>query len=199
MQKLGLTGSIASGKSTVLKAFAELGVPTFSSDAAVHELYEGEAVAPIEALFPGVERNGAIDRAALAEKVLGNPEQLSRLEAIVHPLVRARIARFLDDAEKAGAFLAVVDIPLLFEGGFDYGLDAVAVTVTDEPQLRQRALSRPGMTVDKLDAILARQLPQDEKKRRASFVFDTSGPLQRTVRAVRALVEAFRRNPNGIQ
>jgi dephospho-CoA kinase len=199
VQKLGLTGSIASGKSTVLKAFAELGVPTFSSDAAVHELYEGEAVAPIEALFPGVERNGAIDRAALAEKVLGNPEQLSRLEAIVHPLVRARIARFLDDAEKAGAFLAVVDIPLLFEGGFDYGLDAVAVTVTDEPQLRQRALSRPGMTVDKLDAILARQLPQDEKKRRASFVFDTSGPLQRTVRAVRALVEAFRRNPNGIQ
>ncbi|HEV7717570.1 MAG TPA: dephospho-CoA kinase [Arsenicitalea sp.] len=199
MQKLGLTGSIATGKSTVLKAFADLGVPTFSSDAAVHELYRDEAVAPVEALFPGVARNGVIDREALGREVLGNPEKFKALEAIVHPLVRARIARFLDEAEKSGAVLAVVDIPLLFEGGFDYGLDAVAVTICDEATQRQRALARPGMTVEKLDAILARQMPQAEKKRRASFVFDTSGPLQATVRSVRALVEAFRRNPNGIQ
>jgi dephospho-CoA kinase len=199
LQKLGLTGSIATGKSTVLKAFADLGVPTFSSDAAVHELYRDEAVAPVEALFPGVARNGVIDREALGREVLGNPEKFKALEAIVHPLVRARIARFLDEAEKSGAVLAVVDIPLLFEGGFDYGLDAVAVTICDEATQRQRALARPGMTVEKLDAILARQMPQAEKKRRASFVFDTSGPLQATVRSVRALVEAFRRNPNGIQ
>jgi dephospho-CoA kinase len=199
LQKLGLTGSIATGKSTVLKAFADLGVPTFSSDAAVHELYQGEAVAPVEGLFPGVANNGVIDREALGREVLGNPEKFKALEATVHPLVRARIARFLEDAEKSGAVLAVVDIPLLFEGGFDYGLDAVAVTICDEATQRQRALARPGMTVEKLDAILARQMPQAEKKRRASFVFDTSGPLQATVRSVRALVEAFRRNPNGIQ
>ncbi|MDB5561368.1 MAG: dephospho-CoA kinase [Hyphomicrobiales bacterium] len=199
MQKLGLTGSIATGKSTVLKAFADLGVLTFSSDSAVHELYQSEAVAPVEALFPGVAKNGVIDREALGREVLASPEKLKLLEATVHPLVRARIARFLDEAEKGGAFLAVVDIPLLFEGGFDYGLDAVAVTICDEATQRQRALARPGMTVEKLDAILARQMPQAEKKRRASFVFDTSGPLPTTIRSVRALVEAFRRNPNGIQ
>src|SRR6185369_13246467 len=121
MQKLGLTGSIASGKSTALKAFTELGVPVFSSDDVVHELYRGEAVAPIEALFPGAVRDGEVDRAELSRQLVGAPQKLKALEAIVHPLVRARIARFLAEAEADGAALAVVDIPLLYETGYPYG------------------------------------------------------------------------------
>lgn len=191
MEKLGLTGSIASGKSTVLKAFAELGIPVFSADDVVHELYRGEAVAPIEALFPGVVRDGEVDRAALSAALLEAPGRLEALEAVVHPLVRARIARFLSEAEASGASLAVVDIPLLFETGYDYGLDKVAVTTADDATLRERALKRPGMTVEKLDAILARQLPQAEKRRRADYVLDTSGSIAQTRNAVAALVEAL--------
>ena len=187
MWKVGLTGSIASGKSTVLKEFAALGVPTFSSDDAVHELYRGDAVPVVEQLFPGVSHNGAIDRAELARRVVGQPERFKALEAAVHPLVRARIATFLADAEAAGAKLAVVDIPLLFETGFDYGLDRVATTWAPDDEIRARALARPGMTVEKLDAILARQLPQDDKRRRADFVIDTNGPVDETAAQVRTI------------
>jgi dephospho-CoA kinase len=197
MWKLGLTGSIASGKSTVLKAFAALGVPTFSSDDAVHELYRGDAVPAVEALFPGVSHNGAIDRAELAKRIVEQPERLKELEAAVHPLVRAQIARFLADAEAAGAKLAVVDIPLLFETGFDYGLDRVATTWAPDEEIRARALARPGMTVEKLEAILARQLPQDEKRKRADYVIGTFGPLGNMKASVAALVEALRTNPKG--
>ena len=189
MQKLGLTGSIASGKSTVLQMFAELGVPVFSSDEIVHELYRTDAVAPVESLFPGVTKDGEIDRAELSRQLLAAPAKLRELEAIVHPLVRSRIAAFLANAEAAGAPLAVVDIPLLFETGHPYGLDKVALALTDDATLRRRALARPGMTVEKLDAILARQLPQAEKKRRADYIIDTSGPLARTRDQVAALVE----------
>jgi dephospho-CoA kinase len=188
MFKLGLTGSIATGKSTTLKAFADLGIPTFSSDDAVHDLYRAEAVRPVEAVFPGVATDGAIDRQKLSQVLLQHPERLKSLEAIVHPLVRARISRFLQEAEAAGAALAVVDIPLLYERGVDWGLDAVAVTVVDEAEQRRRALARPGMTVEKLDAILARQLPQAEKISRADYVLDTSCSIDSTRADVAALV-----------
>jgi dephospho-CoA kinase len=199
MWKLGLTGSIASGKSTALKEFAALGVPTFSSDDAVHELYRGEAVPVVEALFPGVSHSGAIDRAELSKRLLQQPERLKELEAVVHPLVRTRIAKFLTEAEAAGEKLAVVDIPLLFEGGFDYGLDRVATTFAPDEEIRARALARPGMTVEKLEAILARQMPQDEKRKRADYVIYSTGPMWKLRTVVTALVEALRTNPKGSQ
>lgn len=198
MWKLGLTGSIASGKSTALKEFAALGVPTFSSDDAVHELYRGEAVPVVEALFPGVSHNGEIDRKALSARILAEPQRLGELEAAVHPLVRARIGRFLADAEASGAKVAVVDIPLLFETGHDYGLDRVATTWAPDEEIRARALARPGMTVEKLDAILARQLPQDEKRKRADYVIYTTGPMWKLRTVVKALVEGLTRNPEGL-
>ena len=191
MLKLGLTGSIATGKSTVLAAFAALGVPVFSSDEAVHELYAGEAVGPVGKAFPGVVREGRVDRDTLSAALIADPKRLGELERIVHPLVRRRIALFLEQAAATGAPLAVVDIPLLFEGGHDYGLDKVAVTVCDEATQRQRALARPGMTVEKLETILARQLPQAEKRKRADYIFDTSGPVKATVAKVKALVDAI--------
>lgn len=193
--KLGLTGSIATGKSTVLKAFAELGVPTFSSDDYVHELYRGAAVGPVEAAFPGVTVNGAIDRERLSRQVVGHPERIRQLEGIVHPLVRAGIRRFLAEAEAAGEPIAVVDIPLLFENGVDWGLDGIIVTTVDEAEQRRRALARPGMTVDKLDAILARQTPQAEKIKRATYIFDTSTTIDATRAAVGKLVEELRAKP----
>lgn len=199
MWRLGLTGSIASGKSTTLREFAALGVPTFSSDDVVHELYRGEAVPVVEALFPGVSHNGAIDRTELAKRVVQQPERLKELEAAVHPLVRARIAKFLADAETSGAKLAVVDIPLLFETGFDYGLDRVATTWAPDAEIRARALARPGMTVEKLEAILARQMSQDEKRKRADYVINTGGPPSKIKASVRALVEALTANPEGLK
>lgn len=196
MWKLGLTGSIASGKSTALAEFKALGVPVFSSDEAVHELYRGEAVLGVEALFPGVSHNGEIDRAALSRQLLAAPERLKELEAAVHPLVRKRIGTFLADAETSGAKLAVVDIPLLFETGHDYGLDRVIVVQVKDETLRERALARPGMTVEKLDAILARQMPQAEKVRRATYIFDTSGTIEATRDEVHRLVHRLRTTPS---
>ena len=192
MWRIGITGSIATGKSTVLKAFAELGVPVFSADEAVAELYEGDAVAPVEALFPGVAREGRIDRSALSRRLAADPTGFKRLEAVVHPLVRARIARFMDEAEAEGHALAVVEVPLLFESGYDYGFDAIGVTWVDEAIQRRRALARPGMTGEKLDTILARQLPQAEKKARATYLFDTGLPIEETVDMVAALVARIR-------
>ncbi len=192
MLKVGLTGSIATGKSTALAAFADLGIPTFSSDTAVHELYSGEAVAPIEALFPGVSKNGSIDRTELSRRLVADPSLLPELEAIVHPLVRRRINRFLDAVAASGADIAVVDIPLLFENGVDWGFDAVLVTVVDAAEQRRRALARPGMSVEKLEAILARQLPQAEKVKRADYVLDTSSPISVTKAEVARLVEHLR-------
>ena len=198
MWKFGLTGSIASGKSTALKEFAALGVPTFSSDEAVHELYRGEAVPVVEALFPGVSHNGEIDRKALSARLLEAPQRLAELEAAVHPLVRARIGKFLAEAEAAGAKVAVVDIPLLFETGFDYGLDRVATTWAPDEEIRARALARPGMTVEKLEAILARQMPQDEKRKRADYVIYTTGPMWKLKTVVKALVDGLTANPEGL-
>ena len=191
MWRIGITGSIATGKSTVLEAFKALGVPVYSADAAVAELYAGEAVAPVEALFPGVAVNGVIDKARLLSRLAADPSGFKRLEAVVHPLVRARIARFMEDEQKTGAALAVVEVPLLFESGYDYGFDAIGVTYVDEAIQRQRALGRPGMTVEKLDTILARQMPQAEKRARATYAFDTSGTIQQTADKVKALVASI--------
>ena len=191
MWRIGITGSIATGKSTVLEAFRALGVPGFSADTAVAELYAGAAVAPVEALFPGVAVNGVIDRSLLSRRLAADPSGFKRLEAVVHPLVRARIARFIQEAERSGAALAVVEVPLLFESGYDYGFDAIGVTVVDAAKQRERALARPGMTVEKLDTILARQLPQAEKKARATYVFDTGGTMKQTADMVKALVASI--------
>lgn len=176
MWKIGVTGSIATGKSTLLDAFAKVSVPVFSADQAVAELYSGDAVAPVEALFPGVAKAGSIDRQELAKRLAADPSGFKRLEAVVHPLVRTRIAAFLEQAERAGQPTAVVEVPLLFETGFDYGFDAVAVTHVDDAVLRERVMARPGMTVEKLDTLLARQMPQAEKKARATYLFDTGRP-----------------------
>ena len=192
MRRIGITGSIATGKSTVLRAFADLGVPVFSADEAVAELYEGEAVAPVEALFPGVTRGCRIDKPLLSQRLAADPAGFERLEAVVHPLVRSRIARFMAEAEAAGHALAVVEVPLLFESGYDYGFDAIGVTWVDEAIQRQRALARPGMTGEKLDTILARQLPQAEKKARATYLFDTGLPKSKIVGMVAALVASIR-------
>ena len=199
MWQPGFTGSIASGKSTALKEFAALGIPVFSSDDAVHDLYRGEAVPVVEALFPGVSHNGQIDRAALSTQLLAAPERLKELEAAVHPLVRARIGTFLKGAEAAGARLAIVDIPLLFETGHDHGLDRVIMMQVKDGTLRERALARPGMTVEKLEAILARQMPQDEKRKRADYVIYTEKSLAETKASVQALVDVLTKNTNGIR
>lgn len=196
MWRVGLTGSIASGKSTVAQMFRDLGVPVFSSDEAVHDLYRGAAVAPIEAAFPGTTRNGEVDRVALS-RVLNDPAQLTALEAIVHPLVRARVATFLADAETSGAALAVVDIPLLFESAHNYGLDRIVVVAASDETIRARALARPGMSVEKLDAILARQMSQAEKKRRADDLIDTDQPIAQTRDAVARLVAELTAHPKG--
>jgi dephospho-CoA kinase len=171
---IGLTGSIGMGKSTTARFFAEAGVPVHDADATVHRLYEGQAAALIEAAFPGTTAGGKVDRVKLAARVLGDKTALRQLEAIVHPLVREAEMQFLAQAESAGAPVAVLDIPLLFETGGQDRVDAV-VTVSAPPEVqRSRLLERPGMAVDKLEALIANQLPDPEKRRRADFIVDSS-------------------------
>jgi dephospho-CoA kinase len=170
---LGLTGSIAMGKSTTAQFFAEAGAPVHDADAAVHRLYEGEAAAAIEAAFPGVTTEGKVDRARLAAQVIGDGAARRRLEAIVHPLVRRSEVKFLDEARARGAPVVVLDIPLLFETGGEERVDAVVVVSASPEVQRQRVLQRPGMTVEKFEALLAAQMPDAEKRRRADFVVDT--------------------------
>jgi dephospho-CoA kinase len=177
MRILGLTGSIGMGKSTTAKLFAEAGVPVYDADATVHRLYEGEAAPAIEAAFPGTTVNGRVDRALLSARVVHDPAAMKRLEQIVHPMLRAHHQKFLDDAERAGVPVAVVDVPLLYETGGETRVDAVVVVTTSPELQRERILARDNMTGDKLDAILARQLPDEEKRKRADFVVDTSHGL----------------------
>jgi dephospho-CoA kinase len=174
---LGLTGSIGMGKSTTATLFAEAGVPVYDADATVHMLYEGEAVPAIEAAFPGTTADGKVDRNKLSARVVHDPAAIKRLEQIVHPMLGASRQKFLDDAERSGAPVAVVDVPLLFETGGEKRVDAVVVVTTTPDLQRQRILARDNMTSEKLDAILARQLPDAEKRRRADFVVDTSDGL----------------------
>lgn len=192
MLRIGITGSIATGKSTLLESFRKFGVPVFSADAAVAELYAGAAVPQVEALFPGIARDGVIDRQALARRLAADPSGFQRLEAVVHPLVRERIAQFLDGAEQAGHALAAAEVPLLFESGHDYGFDAIAVTFVDEAVQRQRIMARPGMTVEKMESLLARQMPQAEKKDRATWLFDTMRPPAEIDAEIAALVAHIR-------
>ena len=188
---LGLTGSIGMGKSTTAKLFAEADVPVYDADAAVHSLYEGEAVPAIEAAFPGTTANGRVDRNKLSAQVVHDPSAMRRLEQIVHPMLGASRQKFLEDAEQSGAPVAVVDVPLLFETGGEKRVDAVVVVTTTAEIQRQRILARDNMTGEKLDAILARQLPDAEKRKRADFVVDTSHGLDPVrVRIQDILVEA---------
>lgn len=188
MFRLGLTGSIATGKSTALKFFGAH-APVYSADAAVHDLYEGEAVAPVDAAFPGVAENGVINRQKLGQILVDHPERLIELEAIVHPLVHKKMHQFLAEAEAGNAKLAVLEIPLLFETATAYPVDAVAVTFCDNEEQRRRALLRPGMTVEKFQTILARQLSQAEKIKRADFVIDTGTGLEQTRKQIDDIVE----------
>jgi dephospho-CoA kinase len=175
---LGLTGSIGMGKSTTAKLFAEAGVPVYDADAAVHMLYEGEAAPAIEAAFPGTTANGKVDRNKLSARVVHDMAAMRRLEEIVHPMLGASRQRFLQAAEQSGAPVAVVDVPLLFETRGEKRVDAVVVVTTTPEIQRERILSRPNMTDEKLDAILARQMPDAEKRKRANFVVDTSHGLE---------------------
>jgi dephospho-CoA kinase len=188
---LGLTGSIGMGKSTTAKLFAEAGVPVYDADAAVHRLYEGEAAPAIEAAFSGTTVDGKVDRTRLSAQVVHDPAAMRRLEQIVHPMLGASRQKFLDDAEQSGASVAVVDVPLLFESGGEKRVDAVVVVTTTPEVQRERILARDNMTGEKLDAILARQLPDAEKRKRADFVVDTShglDPVRARIRDI--LVEA---------
>jgi dephospho-CoA kinase len=192
---LGLTGSLGMGKSTTARFFAEEGVPVHDADAVVHRLYDGEAMAAIEAAFPGSTTAGRVDREKLAARVLGDSGALKRLEAIVHPLVQDAEQRLLAEAEARGEKVAVLDIPLLFETGGEERVDAVVVVSAPAGVQRSRALERPGMTVDKLDAILAKQMPDDEKRRRADFVVDTSRGFEAARAKVRAILDAVATMP----
>ena len=191
---IGLTGSIGMGKSTTAKMFREAGVPVYDADAAVADLYEtgGAAVAPLEAAFPGVTKDGAVDREALRQRVLGNDEAMSRLNAIVHPLVGADRVRFFKDAEAAGVDMVVLDIPLLYETGGDANMDAVVVVSAPPEQQRERVLARPGMTPDRLDAILSRQMHDAEKRARAHFVVDTGRGLEPAREQVAEIIAVMR-------
>jgi len=171
---LGLTGSLGMGKSATAKMFAEEGVPVHDADAAVHQLYEGEATPLIEAAFPGTTHGGKVDRDRLAQRVLGDNEAIKILELIVHPLVRSAEERFLAEAERKGAAVALLDIPLLFETGGDSRCDAVVVVSAPPEVQRARAFERPGMTEQKFAAILTKQISDAEKRKRADFVVDTS-------------------------
>ena len=171
---LGLTGSLGMGKSATAKMFAEEGVPVHDADAAVHQLYESEATPLIEAAFPGTTAGGKVNRDKLAQRVLGDTAAIKKLEAIVHPLVRNAEERFLTEAERKGVTVAVLDIPLLFETGGDKRCDAVVVVSAPPDVQRARAFERPGMTEQKFAALLAKQMPDADKRAMADFVVDTS-------------------------
>jgi dephospho-CoA kinase len=192
---LGLTGSIGMGKSTTAKLFAEAGAPVYDADATVHLVYEGEAVPAIEAAFPGSTANGSVDRARLSALVVHDPAAIRRLEQIVHPMLRTYHQKFLEDAERSGAPVAVVDVPLLFETGGESRVDAVVVVTTTPKIQRQRILARDNMTGEKLDAILARQMPDAEKRRRADFVVDTSHGLDPVRSRIRDILEEAAKMP----
>jgi dephospho-CoA kinase len=192
---IGLTGSLGMGKSTTARFFAEAGVPVHDADAAVHRLYRGDAVEPIEAAFPGTTAAGEVDREKLARRVLGDAVALARLEAIVHPMVRREEERFLAAAEEAGASAAVLDIPLLFETGGDQRVDVVVVVSAPPDIQRARAFERPGMTEEKFRALLAKQMSDEEKRRRADFVVDSSTGYDSARAQVHAILQAVKAMP----
>ncbi len=189
---VGLTGSIGMGKSTVAQMFVAEGVAVFDSDQAVHELYsrDGAAVAPVESAFPGVTRDGAIDRAELSRRVVGNEAAMKQLERIVHPMVREAQQRFF--RAHGGEPVVLLDIPLLFETGRGGEVDRIVVVSAPPEVQRARVLARPGMSAEKFGAILARQTPDAEKRAHADFVIDTGVSLEQTRTQVRAVLDALR-------
>lgn len=188
MLVLGLTGSLGMGKTTTARFFSEAGVPVHDADATVHRLYDSEAAPAIEAAFPGTTAGGKVDRARLAARVVNDPTALQRLEAIIHPLVRREEAQFLAAAEARGASVAVLDIPLLLETGGDRRVDAIVVVTAPAEMQRERVLARQGMTPEKLDALLARQMADAEKRARADFVVDTSQGFEAARRQVNEIL-----------
>jgi dephospho-CoA kinase len=194
MKVIGLTGSIGMGKSTTAAMFREAGIPVYDADAAVHDLYDegGAAVGPVGEAFPGVVRDGRVDREELRKRVLGQPDELKRLNAIVHPLVGQDRVGFFRKAEADGADMVVLDVPLLFETGGHANVDAVVVVSAPPEMQRERVLARPGMTPDRLDAILAQQMADAEKRARAHFVVDTGRGLEAAREQVREIVARLR-------
>jgi dephospho-CoA kinase len=189
MRVLGLTGSIGMGKSTTAKLFAEAGVPVYDADATVHKIYECEAAPAIEAAFPGTTVDGKVDRARLSAKVVHDPAAIRKLEQIVHPMLKAYHQKFLDDAERSGAPVAVVDVPLLFETGGEKRVDAVVVVTTSPEKQQMRILARGTMTEEALEALLARQMPDQQKRKRADFVVDTSHGLDPVRARIRDILD----------
>jgi dephospho-CoA kinase len=189
--RIGLTGSIGMGKSTTASMFAAEGVPVHDADASVHALYAGRAAPLIEAAFPGTVTGGKVNRAVLSPLVLGKPEAMKRLEAIVHPLVREEEQLFLNRARGAGRRMVMMDIPLLFETGGDKRVDVAVVVTANADVQRQRVLARPGMSEDRFLALLSKQLPDLEKRRRAHFLIDTGHGMEPARRGVRAILKAL--------
>ena len=194
---IGLTGSIGMGKSTAAERFRALGIPVIDADAEVHKLYRGRAVAPIEAAFPGTTRklpdgSGEVDRAALAKALMADPSGFKVLEKIVHPMVYESERDLLREADANGATMAVLEIPLLFEGGGEKRVDVSVVVSAPPEKQRERVLQRPGMTPEKLESLLSRQTPDAEKRRRADFVVDTGGTLEETRAQIDRIVEQLR-------
>jgi dephospho-CoA kinase len=195
MLVLGLTGSIGMGKSTTARLFSEAGIPVYDADAAVHAIYEGEAAPVIEATFPGTTIDGKVDREKLSAKVVHDTAAMKRLEEIVHPMLHVYRRAFLEQAERSGAAVAVVDVPLLFETGGEQDVDAVVVVTTTPDVQRNRIMARNNMTSEKLEAILARQLPDAEKRTRADFVVDTSHGLDHVRAQIREILAAAAKMP----
>jgi dephospho-CoA kinase len=188
---IGLTGSIGMGKTTTAKLFEEAGVPVADSDAIVHTLYAGKAAPLIEEAFPGVVVGGMVDRPKLSTQVIGKPDAMKKLEAIIHPLVRQAQEQFLATAKSSGAKFAVLDIPLLFETHAEQRVDKIVVVTAPAHVQRARVLARPGMTAEKFEAILARQMPDYEKRARADFLIDTSYGIEKARQSVREILTSL--------
>lgn len=194
MKRIGLTGSIGMGKSTTAAMFREAGIPVYDADAAVHRAYAvgGAAVGPVEAAFPGVVKNGAVDRDELRKRVQGKPEEIQKLNAIVHPIVGRDRAEEFEAALKAGADMIILDVPLIFETGGEKAMDAVIVVSAPADVQRERVLARPGMTPEWFENILAQQVPDAEKRRRADYVIDTGRGLEAAREQVAAVIADLR-------
>jgi len=195
MKKLGLTGSIATGKTTALRYFAQLGHPTFSADEKVHELYGLSATPEIRKFFPPAIINDRVDRDVLAAYLAQNPEKFTELENIIHPLVHEQYKKFIEESAAQQQQMIIADIPLLFEGNYDYQLDAVAVTYCSTAEQKRRVFSRPGMNEKKLQMILSRQMKQKKKKQLADYLIDTGGTLEETRQQVVNIAKDFLSNP----
>jgi dephospho-CoA kinase len=191
MVLVGLTGSIGMGKSTTASMFRNAGIPVHDADATVHRLYAAEAAPLIDAIFPGVVIDGVVDRTLLGPHVIGKPEAMKKLEAIVHPLVRAKELAFIQKAREHRAALVILDIPLLFETGGDTRVDVVAVVSASANNQRKRVLARPGMTVERFEALLSKQTPDAEKRSRAHFIIDTGQGLPHAERQVQDIIRAL--------